>query len=372
MSLTQVFQFMHEESWASVTWSWTFAGWRVLNLGCTSDWTQHSSISGSKMACVNYAAFVIVIKNNHLCYILYYILVQTRMIWCLKYFFHILKIGNEKKKIQTSNRTMSTSILFVCRYERYFLSLYFLCPPVCMKFWPISGCNPFTQVHWFCRTDCWLYDLRYLDLKSCCLRLAFFPGAQLWLLSLWLWFAVGATFQPASHMWCSKLLWELGEDDPSCSCDTRYQCEAAPQHHGPPLCFTLAGVGANKPWNVINCVFFFNPFWYFPPCRTAECKLCAVNLFRRHCTGGNIICGDVASCLFEPSAKLLDRDFPQILNFFPWLSPNTNPSSSCIGDACITDSEELLAMTSLFGIYCRNLNLPLNSTSCLSTVTQSL
>lgn len=192
MSLTQVFQFMHEESWASVTWSWTFAGWRVLNLGCTSDWTQHSSISGSKMACVNYAAFVIVIKNNHLCYILYYILVQTRMIWCLKYFFHILKIGNEKKKIQTSNRTMSTSILFVCRYERYFLSLYFLCPPVCMKFWPISGCNPFTQVHWFCRTDCWLYDLRYLDLKSCCLRLAFFPGAQLWLLSLWLWFAVGS------------------------------------------------------------------------------------------------------------------------------------------------------------------------------------
>lgn len=97
-----------------------------------------------------------------------------------------------KKKIQTSNRTMSTSILFVCRYERYFLSLYFLCPPVCMKFWPISGCNPFTQVHWFCRTDCWLYDLRYLDLKSCCLRLAFFPGAQLWLLSLWLWFAVGS------------------------------------------------------------------------------------------------------------------------------------------------------------------------------------
>lgn len=168
MSLTQVFQFMHEESWASVTWSWTFAGWRVLNLGCTSDWTQHSSISGSKMACVNYAAFVIVIKNN-LCVIFYTIF------WFRQEWFDVLM-----------------SILFVCRYERYFLSLYFLCPPVCMKFWPISGCNPFTQVHWFCRTDCWLYDLRYLDLKSCCLRLAFFPGAQLWLLSLWLWFAVGS------------------------------------------------------------------------------------------------------------------------------------------------------------------------------------
>lgn len=90
-------------------------------------------------------------------------------------FFTFWKLEMKKKKIQTSNRTMSTSILFVCQYERYFHSLYFLCPPVCMKFWPISGCNPFTQVHWFCRTDCWLYDLRYLDLKSCCLRLAFFP-----------------------------------------------------------------------------------------------------------------------------------------------------------------------------------------------------
>lgn len=371
MSLTQVFQFMHEESWASVTWSWTFAGWRVLNLGCTSDWTQHSSISGSKMACVNYAAFVIVIKNNHLCYILYYILVQTRMIWCLKYFFHILKIGNEKKTNKpATEQCQHPFCLCVGMSDTSSLYIFF----VLLSVWSFDLFLAVIPSHRY--TDfvaltadfmifvTWIWNLVVFDWL-------FFPGAQLWLLSLWLWFAVGATFQPASHMWCSKLLWELGEDDPSCSCDTRYQCEAAPQHHGPPLCFTLAGVGANKPWNVINCVFF-NPFWYFPPCRTAECKLCAVNLFRRHCTGGNIICGDVASCLFEPSAKLLDRDFPQILNFFPWLSPNTNPSSSCIGDACITDSEELLAMTSLFGIYCRNLNLPLNSTSCLSTVTQSL
>lgn len=266
---------------------------------------------------------------------------------------------------------MSTSILFVCRYERYFLSLYFLCPPVCMKFWPISGCNPFTQVHWFCRTDCWLYDLRYLDLKSCCLRLAFFPGAQLWLLSLWLWFAVGSNLPagfsyvmqqaPLRARWGRPVM-QLRYQIPMWSCTTA------------PWATSVFYTGRCRCQQTVecDCVFFFNPFWYFPPCRTAECKLCAVNLFRRHCTGGNIICGDVASCLFEPSAKLLDRDFPQILNFFPWLSPNTNPSSSCIGDACITDSEELLAMTSLFGIYCRNLNLPLNSTSCLSTVTQSL
>lgn len=98
MSLTQVFQFMHEESWASVTWSWTFAGWRVLNLGCTSDWTQHSSISGSKMACVNYAAFVIVIKNN-LC-VIFYTIFWFRQEWfdVWNIFFTFWKSEMKKKK----------------------------------------------------------------------------------------------------------------------------------------------------------------------------------------------------------------------------------------------------------------------------------
>lgn len=112
------------------------------------------------------------------------------MIWCLKYFFHILKMKKTKTNQQQNN--VNIHFVCVCVYERYFLSFCFLCPPVCMKFWPISVCNPFTQVHCFSRTDCWLYDLRYLDLKSCCLWLAFFPGAQLWLLSLWLGFAVGS------------------------------------------------------------------------------------------------------------------------------------------------------------------------------------
>lgn len=242
------FKFMHEESWASVTWSWTFAGWRVLTLGCTSDWTQHSSISGSKMACVNYAAFVIVIKNNHLCYILYYILVQTRMIWCLKYFFHILKIGNEKKKKYKPATEQCQHPFCLCVSMRDTSSLFIF----------------------FVLLSVWSFDLflavipshRYIDFVA--------PTADFMIFVTWIWNLVvfnwlfflgpscdfchcdsglplGATFQPASHMWCSKLLWELGEDDPSCSCDTRYQCEAAPQHHGPPLCFTLAGVGANKP-----------------------------------------------------------------------------------------------------------------------------
>lgn len=164
------------------------------------------------------------------------------------FFSHFENWKWKKKKIQTSNRTMSTSILFVCRYERYFLSFYFLCPPVCMKCFDL-----FLAV---------IPSHRYIDFVA--------PTADFMIFVTWIWNLVvfnwlfflgpscdfchcdsglplGATFQPASHMWCSKLLWELGEDDPSCSCDTRYQCEAAPQHHGPPLCFTLAGVGANKP-----------------------------------------------------------------------------------------------------------------------------
>lgn len=112
-----------------------------------------------------------------------------------------------------------------------------------------------------------------MDLKSCRLWLAlfaFFSVAELWLLSShtflflqWLGFAVGAIFQSASHMWCSKLLWELSEEDPLCSGHTilefkvlssekkcrhsRWQCQVVPQHHGPPICFTISEcrVGVN-------------------------------------------------------------------------------------------------------------------------------
>lgn len=52
MSLTQVFQFMHEEKLSKCDLVRKLCRVSVLTLGCTSGWTQHSSISGSKMACV--------------------------------------------------------------------------------------------------------------------------------------------------------------------------------------------------------------------------------------------------------------------------------------------------------------------------------
>lgn len=110
--------------------------------------------------------------------------------------------------------------------------------------------------------------------------LLFFSVAELWLLSShtflflqWLGFAFGAIFQSASHMWCSKLLWELSEEDPLCSGHTilefkvlssekkcrnsRWQCQVVPQHHGPPICFTISEcrVGANHPNHSIYTFF---------------------------------------------------------------------------------------------------------------------
>lgn len=145
------------------------------------------------MACVNYAAFVIVIKNNHLCYILYYILVQTRMIWCLKYFFHILKIGNEKKKkykpateqcqhpfcLCVSMRDTSTLYIFFVLLSVWSFDLFLAVIPSHRY---IDFVAPTADFMIFVT---WIWNLVVFDWL-------FFPGAQLWLLSLWLWFAVGS------------------------------------------------------------------------------------------------------------------------------------------------------------------------------------
>ena len=60
-----------------------------LTLRCMSDSTLHLSKSGSKMTRIRIYVlmqfFVNLVKNNHLYYSLYYSLVHTRMISCLKY-----------------------------------------------------------------------------------------------------------------------------------------------------------------------------------------------------------------------------------------------------------------------------------------------
>lgn len=85
----------------------------------------------------------------------------------------------------------------------------------------VSSCS---QLHHISHTDCWLYHLCYLDVKSCCLCLA--------LSALFLWSSWGfgrptpchasmigvcswETFQSTSRLCRGELLWELSEDDPS-------------------------------------------------------------------------------------------------------------------------------------------------------------
>ena len=68
-------------------------------------------------------------------------------------------------------------------------------------------------------------------------------------------------------------------------------------------------------------------------------------MLRKRHSGEKVIHGDVATCVSKSTTQLLDNVFPQILlNFFPWLSPRVNYTIYCIGDACITNPEDLYAV----------------------------
>ena len=111
---------------------------------------------------------------------------------------------------------------------------------------------------------------------------------------------LGASFQSTSHVWCDKLLWQLFEEEPSCIGDAALEFwvlsrekgvgiqggnvnYVVPQHHWPPLCLALAGVGANHLVSgvytsfrlVVKCDYFcFFYFCYFHPllCCGASCS----------------------------------------------------------------------------------------------------
>lgn len=192
---------------------------------------------------------------------------------------------------------MSTFILCACAWEREYMhvcetKISSLFVPCLLAVWncdklPVSGCNPRSHVHCISHTGCLLYELHYLDLKSCCLWSVLSAFTCGWVVSL------VTTYLPIGSwsglVWIriicglANLFWELSEEDPSCTGDTvfefrlvscercrhsRWQCQDVPQHQRPPLCFTLAGVSVNHLvhgvyilWSCCRMLFF--PFWYF-------------------------------------------------------------------------------------------------------------